>query len=76
MKIEFNTNHAIEFIDVEQGAVFLDPRDDSLHMKTESIECGDCDEINAVNLADGVIDAYPDDAKVWLVNAVLNINQE
>lgn len=75
MTIEYSKKREyVRFRAMEIGTVFLDPKDDSINMKTESIDC-EGDEINAINLATGVYDCFCDDAKVYIVDATLNIKE-
>lgn len=75
MKIEYEKpRQIIHFAALEVGTVFRDPRTDTIHMKTESID-NEGDEINAIDLATGEFDCFPDDAKVYAVEATLNIKE-
>lgn len=75
MKIEFAQKKEFRhFASLEVGTVFRDPRTDTIHMKTECID-NEGDEINAIDLAAGEFDCFPDDAKVYAVEATLNIKE-
>lgn len=75
MKIEYEKpKQIVHFAALEVGTVFRDPRTDTIHMKTESID-NEGDEINAIDLATGEFDCFPDDAKVYAVEATLNIKE-
>lgn len=75
MKIEYEKpRQVIHFAALDAGIVFRDPSDDTAHMKTECID-NDGDEINAIDLATGEFDCFPDDAKVYAVEATLNIKE-
>lgn len=75
MKIEFAQKKEFRhFASLEVGTVFRDPRTDTIHMKTECID-NEGDEINAIDLATGEFDCFPDDAKIYAVEATLNIKE-
>lgn len=75
MKIEYEKpRQVIHFAALEVGTVFRDPGDDMIYMKTEYIDNAG-DEINAIDLATGVLGGFSDDAKVYPVEATLYIKE-
>lgn len=71
MKIEYEKpRQIIHFAALEVGAIFRDPSDDMIYMKTEYID-NDGDEINSIDLATGKLGGFSDDAIVYPVNAIL-----
>ena len=75
MKIEFAQKKEFRhFTSLEVGTVFRDPRTDTIHMKTEYIDNAG-DEINAIDLATGVLGGFSDNAKVYPVEATLYVKE-
>lgn len=75
MKIEFAQKKEFRhFASLEVGTVFCDQRTNTIHMKTECID-NEGDEINAIELATGEFDCFPDDAKVYPVDATLYVKE-
>lgn len=75
MKIEYEKpRQVIHFAALEVGTVFRDPGDDMIYMKTEYID-NEGDEINAIDLTTGILGGFSNDAKVYPVEATLNIKE-
>lgn len=75
MKIEYEKKpQIVHFAALEIGTVFRDPKDDSINMKTESLD-NDGDLINAIVLTTGELDCFCDEAKVYPVEATLYIKE-
>lgn len=68
MKIEGSTNRYLDFIDLNEGDVFIALNDDVLYMKTDS-EDNECESIrvNAVALDSGRLVLFDDDDCVALI---------
>lgn len=75
MKIEYEKpKQIVHFAALEVGTVFRDPGDDMIYMKTEYIDNAG-DEINAIDLATGILGGFSDDAKVYPVEATLYVKE-
>ena len=75
MKIEFEKpRQVIHFAALEVGAVFRDPSDDRIYLKTEYIN-NNGDEINSIDLTTGNLGGFSDDAKVYPVKATLYVKE-
>lgn len=73
MKIEFEKpKQSIHFDALDVGAVFRDPKDDSINMKTEYLD-NDGDVVNCIDLSTGEYNVFSDEAKVYPVEATLYI---
>lgn len=75
MKIEFEKpKQVVHFAALDIGTVFRDPKTDTIHMKTECLD-NEGDEINSIDLSTGEYDCFPDDAKIYPVEATLYIKE-